>query len=41
LEIDAVVRHENDLIIVEGRLPTQEPPIRGRATATVVVRGIP
>jgi hypothetical protein len=38
-DIEAVVWHEDDLVIIEGR-PRPDPPIRGRATATVVVGGI-
>ena len=41
LDIEAIVRQENDLVIIEGRGPEQEPQIRGRAKATVVVRGMP
>jgi hypothetical protein len=41
LDIEAVVLHQYDLVIWEGRAPKPPPRIRGRATATVVVRGVP
>ena len=40
LNIEAIVRHEDDMVIIEGR-PRPDPPIRGRVTATVVVDGVP
>ena len=40
LDIEALVLTDDDLMIVEGR-PKPPPPIRGRAIATVIVRGIP
>jgi hypothetical protein len=41
VDIEALVRHEDDLFIFEDHRPRLPPPIRGRATATVVVQGIP
>jgi hypothetical protein len=41
LDIEAIVRHERDLVIFEDHKPRPSPPIRGRATGTVVVRGVP
>lgn len=41
LDIEAIVRHHDDLVIFEDHKPRPPAPIRGRATGTVVVRGVP
>src|SRR5262249_70264 len=41
LDMEAIVRHEDDLVIFEDHRPRPPAPIRGRVAATVVVGSVP